>query len=89
MNILMRDYMTVQQKLIDKVISGRSDHDIKFNDLCSLLKQLGFEERIRGSHHIFRKEGARENLNLQSEGSQAKGHQVRKVRDIILKYQLN
>jgi len=51
-----------------------------------LLKKLGFEERIRGSHHIFRKEGIVEKINLQRDGSKAKVYQVRQVRNIILKY---
>jgi len=44
--------------------------------------------RIRGSHHVFRKEGIEEMINLQREGNNAKPYQVRQVRYIILKYQL-
>ena len=40
-----------------KILSGTSDANIVFNDLCQLLKKLGFEERVKGSHHIFRKKG--------------------------------
>jgi hypothetical protein len=49
---------------------------------------LGFEERIRGSHHLFRKTGVEEKINLQREGSQAKVYQVRQVRGVIIKYNL-
>jgi len=56
--------------------------------MCQLLRRLGFEERIRGSHHIFTKEGIEEILNLQPKGSQAKAYQVKQVRAVILKYQL-
>jgi len=49
---------------------------------------LGFDERIRGSHHIFRKQGLIEKINLQRDGSKAKAYQVRQVRNIILKYNL-
>lgn len=38
------------------------------------------EERIRGSHHMFRKTGVEEKTNLQREGSKAKAYQVRQVR---------
>jgi hypothetical protein len=48
--------MGKHEKLLLKVISGTSDAGIKFRHLCALLKDLGFEERTRGSHHIFRKE---------------------------------
>jgi len=40
------------------------------------------------SHHIFRKHGVRELVNLQREGSKAKVYQVRQVRGVILRYGL-
>ena len=49
---------------------------------------LGFTERVRGSHHIFRREGVRELINLQRDGSQAKPYQVRQVRQAILRNHL-
>ena len=47
------------------------------------LLRLGFVERVRGSHHIFRKEGVRERINLQRDGSHAKPYQVRQVRQVV------
>ncbi len=47
-----------------------------------------FDERIRGSHHIFAKEGVEEILNIQPKGAQAKPYQVKQVRVVILKYKL-
>ena len=44
--------------------------------------------RVRGSHHIFRKAGVEEKINLQREGSEAKPYQVRQGRAVILKYRL-
>jgi predicted RNA binding protein YcfA (HicA-like mRNA interferase family) len=49
---------------------------------------LGFEVRIRGSHHIFRKEGVVEKINLQRAGNKAKPYQVKQVRNVIVKYKL-
>ena len=49
---------------------------------------LGFDERIRGSHYIYSKEGVEEIVNLQPIGSRAKAYQVKQVRSIILKYKL-
>jgi hypothetical protein len=43
---------------------------------------------MRGSHHIFRKHGVKELVNLQQEGSKAKVYQVRQVRRVILRYRL-
>jgi hypothetical protein len=48
--------MGKHEKLLLKILSGASDANIHFEDLCNLLKNLGFEERISGSHHIFRKD---------------------------------
>ena len=56
--------------------------------LCQLLLRLGFEERIRGSHHIYRKAGVEEKINLQRDGGKAKPYQVRQVRAVILRYKL-
>jgi predicted RNA binding protein YcfA (HicA-like mRNA interferase family) len=47
--------MTKFDKTLYKVLSGSSDSNIAFSDLCQLLLQLGFKERIKGSHHIFRR----------------------------------
>jgi predicted RNA binding protein YcfA (HicA-like mRNA interferase family) len=80
--------MVKTDKLIQKILQGRSDASIGFEELRSLLKSLGFEERIRGSHHIFRRADVEERLNLQREDSKAKPYQVRQVRAVILKYRL-
>lgn len=76
-------------KLLLKVLSGTADASIPFTDICKILLWAGFEERIRGSHHIFSKEGVEEILNLQPKGNQAKAYQVKQVRKVILKYKLN
>ena len=75
-------------KVLERVLSRTSDANIRFDDLCHLLSSLGFEMRVRGNHHIFRKAGVEEKINLQREGSEAKPYQVRQVRAVILKYRL-
>ena len=75
-------------KLLNRILIGQSDADIPFSALCNLLEQLGFDMRIKGSHHIFRKYGVEEKLNLQKDSSKAKPYQVKQVRNIILKYKL-
>ena len=75
-------------KILRRVLSGTADAAIRFDDLCHLLESLGFEKRVRGSHHLFRKSGVEEKINLQSTGSQAKPYQVKQVRAIILKAKL-
>lgn len=75
-------------KLIRRILEGRSDANIAFSDLMGLLLHLGFEERTRGSHHVFRRAGVDEKLNLQRDDGKAKPYQVRQVREVILKYRL-
>ena len=75
-------------KLLLRILRGTSDANILFDDLCQLLHHLGFDERVRGSHHIFRKAGIEEKLNLQRDDGQAKVYQVHQVRNVILKYGL-
>ena len=76
------------EKLIFQILSGTGDANIAFSDLINLLQHLGFEMRIKGSHHIFRKVGIEEKPNLQKEGNKAKPYQVKQIRNIILKYRL-
>ena len=83
--------MTQINKLLAKLMLGASDANFSFSDLCQILQILGFEVRIKGSHHIFSKEGVAEILNLQpqkADKSKAKAYQVKQVRAIILKYKL-
>ena len=81
--------MTAHDKLIERILRGTSDTNIAFDGLCRLLRNLGFRERIRGSHHIFTREEVEEILNLQPrEKGKAKPYQVKQVRQIILKYRL-
>ena len=75
--------MTRYSKLIAKVLSGRSDANIDFDDLRRLLTHLGFAERVGGSHHVFVLTGVEDLINLQREGRMAKPYQVRQVRNVI------
>ncbi|MBF0211238.1 MAG: type II toxin-antitoxin system HicA family toxin [Desulfamplus sp.] len=76
------------EKLTFEILLGSSDSNIAFSDLLNLLQHLGFELRINGSHHIFRRQGVEEKLNLQKDGNKAKAYQVKQVRNVILKYKL-
>jgi len=75
-------------KTLRRLLNGTSDAEIRFDDLRSLLESLGFEKRVKGSHHLFRKAGVEERINLQREGNNAKPYQVKAVRAVILKYKL-
>jgi predicted RNA binding protein YcfA (HicA-like mRNA interferase family) len=70
-------------------LSGVSDANIGFDELCNILINLGFDLRIKGSHHVFRKNGVEEKINLQKDGAKAKSYQVRQVQIILLRYALS
>jgi hypothetical protein len=82
--------VTRYAKLLARLLSGTADRAFRFDDLCALLRRLGFAERHRGgSHHIFSRDGVPDILNLQPRGGgEAKPYQVRQVRDVVLKYGL-
>jgi hypothetical protein len=75
-------------KLLLQILSGTSDKNVAFSDLCWLLKRFHFEERIRGSHHIFTRDDIEEIINVQPKGNHAKPYQVKQIRTVILKYKL-
>jgi len=75
-------------KLLYKILSGRSDRNIPFSELCYILNKLGFQKRIKGDHHIYYHDRIVEIINIQPIGSEAKAYQVKQIRNIILKYKL-
>ena len=81
--------MGKRQKLIQKILSGRSDRNVDFNDLVNLMKWLGFRHRQEGSHNIFTKTSVNERINLQAVGAKAKRYQVKQIRNIMVKYNLD
>ena len=80
--------MSRHEKLLAQILGGRADANVGFDALCSLLRYLGFEERTRSSHHVFRRAGVEELIDLQRDGDKATIYQVRQVRAILTKYGL-
>ena len=76
------------EKILEKLLRGQSDANLRFDEVCHLLQARGFRMRVSGSHHIFTKSGVTERINLQREGSKAKPYQVRQVRKILANYKL-
>ena len=77
-----------RRKLLERILIGRSDANIPFEQTRTLLKALGFSEKIRGSHHKFIGEGVEELINLQEVEGKCKPYQVRQKREVVLKYNL-
>lgn len=82
--------MGKQDKILQDVMSGKQDGNIKFNDLCNLLEYLGIKlQRVSGSHHVFAYPDIVELIDLQpdkKDHSKAKSYQVRQVRKFIQNY---
>ena len=80
--------MNRHERLLRTILAGRSDANIRFNELRALMRYLGFDERIRGSHHVYRKRGIPEKMNMQRDDGNAKAYQVRQFRRLALKHHL-
>jgi hypothetical protein len=75
-------------KLSRRILAAKSDANISFSELRQMLSIFGFQERVKGDHHIFTKDGVEEILNLQPQGSKAKPYQVKQVRNVMVRYKL-
>ncbi len=81
--------MSKASKTLADILTGRSDANISFADICHLLERAGFTRKPgKGSHTLFFKVGVEEIINLQPIGNKAKPYQVKQVRNLFLKYQL-
>ena len=80
--------MGKKDKPMEELVSGINVYDIPFRDLCKILETVGFQERIKGDHHIFYKDGIEEIINIQPNHSKAKAYQVRQIRKLFQKYNL-
>ena len=80
--------MSKLKKIREKILLGSSDSNIKFKDLRKLLISIGFNERIKGDHHIYSMNKVEEIINIQPKGNKAKTYQVKQIRNLILKYRL-
>jgi len=80
--------MSRLRKILDAVLDGSKDANIRFRDIRRILKAIGFEERIRGDHYIFSREDVEEIINLQPKGSLAKPYQVKQIRRLLTKHRL-
>ncbi len=81
--------MDKAEKTKARVLSGQSDHNLRFADLVALLLAMGFSLRVKGSHHIFTKPNCPCFFNLQpGRDGKAKPYEMRQVRQAIQKHHL-
>lgn len=76
------------QKVLDRVLSGKADANIRFIGASHLLTRMGFAERIEGDHHIFTKPGVQGLIDLQPQGTLCKPYQVKQMRKLLRAYHL-
>jgi predicted RNA binding protein YcfA (HicA-like mRNA interferase family) len=76
--------MSKWEKFKEQVMAGQSDDNIDYEMLCRWLTRNGYTGKHGGgSHYIFRKTGS-EMINLQpTKAGQAKGYQVKQIREIF------
>ena len=72
----------------DMVMSGKSDNNIRFNDLRKLLDSLNFEYRVKGDHFIYYRNDIPEIINIQPRGNKAKGYEIKQIRLLFKQYSI-
>ena len=81
--------MSQRQKFLALLLHSQNSTTLDFTALVNLLIAMGFEQRVRGSHHIFTKTGVEEIINLQpATGNAVKPYQAKQVRELIIRYDL-
>jgi len=81
--------MAKVKSILIQIMFGISNNNIRFQDVCTLLKYLGFTERVNGSHHIFTFPGVIEIINIQPLNSgNAKPYQIKQIRKLLTNYKL-
>ena len=81
--------MSKWEKFRAKILSGQCDGNIDFAELVNYLRRCGFDQRTRGRHNLFAKNGIDALIKLQSEGSTAKRYRVRQICNILIEYQID
>lgn len=71
------------------IMNGKSDSNINFKDLRKMLSALGFSEKIKGDHYIYKKAGIPDIINIQPIGNKAKVYQIRQIRKLLMENNLS
>jgi hypothetical protein len=69
------------EKFRSKILSGQCDGNIDFAELVNYLRRCGFDQRIRGSHNLFTKNGidalsAEQAVSLWLETARSQGREI-------------
>jgi hypothetical protein len=72
-------YMSKLQKLVQKILEGR---DVSYDEAEGLLLKMGFRREVRGSHHVFRREGYVKNISIKRR-SQLLPYQLADLQEVL------
>jgi len=76
-----------ENKILQKILTGSKN--IAYDDFVKLALSFGFYlDRVNGSHHIKKKKGIIEIMNIQNVNGQVKPYQIKQFMFIIEKYGL-
>jgi predicted RNA binding protein YcfA (HicA-like mRNA interferase family) len=76
------------RKLLEKALN--SPQSLRFSEVLKLAQAFGFQlDRISGSHHILRRAGIPELVNVQNVGGMAKTYQVRQLLKLVERHNLS
>lgn len=67
----------------------QSKKNFRFSRFVTIIEAFGFRlSRVKGSHHIFKREDVRENVNVQDKKGKAKAYQIDQFFKLVSKYDL-
>ena len=76
------------RKLLQRALDN--PRGLRFTEAVKLAEAFGFRlDRISGSHHIMKRAGIPELVNLQNVGGMAKPYQVRQLLKLVEKHNLS
>ena len=71
--------MSKFEKLKQKIRDG---HSISYDEAENFLLKIGFAVRVRGSHHVFSKDGYEKNISIKKR-SQLMAYQMRLLEEVL------
>lgn len=69
-------------KLVKKILRGQQ---VSYKDAEKILLTLGFEYKVTGSHHVFRKVGSRYNISLKKR-PKLLAYQITLLQEVLLNH---
>ncbi len=75
--------MSSRDKLIQRILSGAKN--VSFDEVESLLLWLGFNVKVSGSHHVFRKLSGCCTVSIKKR-SQLLAYQIDDLREVLIKH---